>query len=335
MADEISGIRENVFLINAPAGSGKTTKIKEMLSDLITKNLKDNILCITYTNRAAEELAIGMDCDRIFFGTIHSFINTLITPFLSHKEIIDLFWDIYEKQITDRINNVEEKSNIKISNQKYIEKYGELSIKILKENICKIVYNETSFNSLYYGGLCHDDLLFFAKEMINRYPLINKKIVKKYQYIFIDEYQDTSAIILKMFYKAVNNTSTQLYLLGDRMQQIYKNYDGSFEEEFKLLNDSISLKTNHRSVKAIIDLLNKIYNDKNYSQELSMKNSDKMPDHEPRAIITKDIGATIKSLKEKHKDFLILFLLNNDKFKEIGANNLYASYGRISKYSFA
>jgi DNA helicase II / ATP-dependent DNA helicase PcrA len=50
----------NIFLVNAPAGSGKTTKIKAMLSKIIASNPNDNILCITYTNRAAEELARGM-----------------------------------------------------------------------------------------------------------------------------------------------------------------------------------------------------------------------------------------------------------------------------------
>jgi len=71
---------ENIFLVNAPAGSGKTTKIKSMLSNIIASNPNDNILCITYTNRAAEELAKGMDSDKIFFGTIHAYIHTLISP---------------------------------------------------------------------------------------------------------------------------------------------------------------------------------------------------------------------------------------------------------------
>lgn len=63
-----------------------------------------------------------------------------------------------------------------------------------------------------------------------------RKIGDKYNYIFIDEYQDTSAYVLDIFNDAVENRENiQLYLFGDRMQQIYKNYDGSFEENGKSL----------------------------------------------------------------------------------------------------
>ena len=52
MANEV----KNCFLINAPAGSGKTTQIKSMVGRFLLDNPKDNILCITYTKRAANEL---------------------------------------------------------------------------------------------------------------------------------------------------------------------------------------------------------------------------------------------------------------------------------------
>ena len=46
----------NIYLVNAPAGSGKTTTIRRMIEEHLLENPNDNILCITYTNRAAEEL---------------------------------------------------------------------------------------------------------------------------------------------------------------------------------------------------------------------------------------------------------------------------------------
>lgn len=66
MADEV----KNCFLINAPAGSGKTTQIKSMVRKFMQENPRDNILCITYSNRAAEELARDFDSEHIFIGTI-------------------------------------------------------------------------------------------------------------------------------------------------------------------------------------------------------------------------------------------------------------------------
>lgn len=325
---------ENIFLVNAPAGSGKTTRIKAMLSERIASKPNDNILCITYTNRAAEELAKGMDSEKIFFGTIHSYIHTLISPFFTHKQIIDLFLEIYGKQIRDRISNISSDKNIAASNRKYIDKYHELTEESIKKNLSIISYNETSFNSLYYGGLGHDDLIMFAKAIFDRYPAICKKIVNKYSSIFIDEYQDTSGYVLKLFYDAVRNTEVELYLLGDRMQQIYKNYDGSFEEELMKLNESISLDTNHRSIKAINDILKNIYNNPDYKQEISKSNEGKVPDYLPEIIISSDINSTVERQILEYKDTLVLYLLNNDKFKEIGARALYRAFSQMDKYSF-
>lgn len=105
MADEVN---ENIFLVNAPAGSGKTTWIRQQVESYLLRNPKDNILCITYTNRAAEELGRDLEQSRVYFGTIHSFINDFIGSFFSHKEIIDLYWEVYETQIIERIKNTEQ-----------------------------------------------------------------------------------------------------------------------------------------------------------------------------------------------------------------------------------
>ena len=75
MADAIV---ENLFLVNAPAGSGKTTWIRKNVRKYLLQNPNDNVLCITYTNRAAEELGKDVDSNRVYFGTIHSFINDFI-----------------------------------------------------------------------------------------------------------------------------------------------------------------------------------------------------------------------------------------------------------------
>lgn len=328
-----NGELNNIYLVNAPAGSGKTTAIKSMLNEISISNPDDYILCITYTNRAAEELQKEMESDKIYFGTIHAYINFLISPFFSHKEIIELYWEIYGPDIDDRIVNALNDVNISDSNQRYIEKYNTLDKKTVKKNITSIKYNETSFNSLYYGGLGHDDLLNFAKTIIERYPVIRKKIIGKYSYIFIDEYQDTSSQILKLFYEAVKGTSVELYLLGDRMQQIYRNYDGTFEDEFKQMNTSISLRTNYRSLQSVISILNNIYNDSSFEQNVSEYNENKKPDYIPEVIITNDISNTINKKLQERSDYLVLYLLNRDKYKEIGAEELYRAFSNMDKYA--
>lgn len=196
MADEVN---ENIFLVNAPAGSGKTTWIRQQVESYLLRNPKDNILCITYTNRAAEELGRDLEQSRVYFGTIHSFINDFIGSFFSHKEIIDLYWKVYETQIIERIKNTEQKETWTEGAERYKEKYGSLDLDTVRSNINKISYNETPFNSLLYGGLGHNDLITFTKLAVDRFPIIKKKISDKYQLIFIDEYQDTSAEVLHIF----------------------------------------------------------------------------------------------------------------------------------------
>ena len=73
---------ENFFIVNAPAGSGKTTTIREMINNIISINSKDNVLCITYTNRAADELSKSFSSPNISISTIHSFLNNFIHLFL-------------------------------------------------------------------------------------------------------------------------------------------------------------------------------------------------------------------------------------------------------------
>lgn len=155
----VNEINENIFLVNAPAGSGKTTEIRKRVEEHLRTYKEDNILCITYTNRAAEELGKDIDSDRVFFGTIHSFINHFVSSFFSHKAVIDLYWETYEEQIRERIENINDQENIRESNLRYIEKYGRLDTETVFSNIQKISYNEAPFNSLYRGALSHDDLI--------------------------------------------------------------------------------------------------------------------------------------------------------------------------------
>lgn len=331
MANEIS---ENIFLVNAPAGSGKTTKIRQMVESHLRKYPDDNILCITYTNRAAEELGKDIDSDNVFFGTIHSFINHFIGSFFSHRAVIDLYWEIYKDKILERIENIENKENVADGNRRYIEKYGRLDLKTVYTNIQEITYNEAPYNSLYRGALSHDDLITFTRIIVDKFPVIKRKIADKYQLIFIDEYQDTSADVLFIFYESMKNENGKMYLLGDKMQQIYKTYDGSFEKEFSMLNQSIKLSINYRTTPKIVSILNYIYNDEVYEQIPFQKNQDESMQFPPEIVITSLPEKALEKIKQKDSDVLVLYLLNKSRFYSIGAGELYDSVGKMDKYGF-
>lgn len=333
MAGEIK--KNNKHLINAPAGSGKTTYIREYLKNICFNEPMSKILCITYTNRAVDELKKDLDSSNITVSTIHSFINDLISPFYCHKEAIALYWEMYGTKINERIANVTEDKYINESNQFYIKKYGELTENTVRKNLVALSYGETPFTSLYTGKLSHDDLIVFANRLIKKYPVLLRKIGDKYSYIFIDEYQDTSAYVLDIFYDAVKERDNiELYLLGDRMQQIYRNYDGSFEEKLKEFDSSEQLKTNYRSIEKIVSILNKIYNDHSFLQEPSENNIGVTPDIDPRITITSDVKNCVNNLQSQFSEILTLYLMNKEKYEEIGAKNLYSAYEGMEEYSF-
>ncbi|MCG9969896.1 UvrD-helicase domain-containing protein [Pelotomaculum terephthalicicum JT] len=330
----MAGKVNNCFLVNAPAGSGKTTQIKAMIRQFIIDNPKDNILCITYTKRAADELSKDIHTPNVFIGTIHSFLHAFMKRYFAHKDVLNLYYKMFEDAIKKRISNPEADEHIAASNEKYKEKYGDLSYEIIQKNIKIIAYNESSFSSLYYGGLSHDDLIIFSKLIVDTFPVIRKRISSKYQYIFIDEYQDTTADVLNIFYDSVAETKSQLYLFGDKMQQIYKNYDGSFEDRFALFDTSRVLNINYRSVPEIVNLLNKIYNDTKYDQDSSEKMKQVQPTIHPQVIICDNIEDELLRIKENDPDTLVLYLLNKERFAAIGSLNLYQAFDSMDKYAF-
>lgn len=325
---------ENIFLVNAPAGSGKTTWIRKQVEKHLLENADDNVLCITYTNRAAEELGKDIDSNKVFFGTIHSFINNYIGSFFEHRAIIDLYWELYKKKIAQRIDNIDNQEMVAESNARYREKYGALDLKTVYSNLKKISYGETQFTSLYYGMLSHDDLLRFTKKVVEKYPVILKKISDKYQLVFIDEYQDTDADVLKLFFSSMASGVGKLYLLGDKMQQIYKNYDGSFEDTFKKLNKSTRLEVNYRTTPYIVKILNAIYNDSILRQYPYEKNADDQMVFKPKVIFTNNKLDVINTFTEEYKDTLVLYLTNKERFHGIGVGNLYDVFNKIPKYGF-
>ncbi len=170
--------------------------------------------------------------------------------------------------------------------------------------------------------------------MVDQFPVIKRKISDKYQLIFIDEYQDTSADVLHIFYEAMKDSSGKLYLFGDKMQQIYKTYDGTFERKFLKLNRSINLKINYRTTPCIVSILNNIYNNREYNQCAYNKNGDKDMDYLPEVIITKNVEDVWARKKQEYTNILTLYLLNKDRFYSIGIENLYDAVYHMEKYGF-
>lgn len=316
-------ITNQFTLINAPAGSGKTTALSKSIKKLLQSPQK-RILCITYTNRAANQLKEKVEDERVQIGTIHSFISNFMRPFFKIKPMIDYFIEFYEQDILYLLESKDEKEEIKLN--RYKEKYnlGEdyvITLQTIKDNINRLEYGETQFTSFLHGRLSHDDLLIFTKSACEKFTKINKMISQRYSYIFIDEYQDTHSEILELFYNSCIGSQTKLILLGDEMQQIYNERVDGFKPVIdKIFFRENSLKYNWRSQGNIVNLLNKLYLDVSYQQTPKKEEEEK-----PKIYMVNDLNIEIS------EETLQLVLYNSDLFKAIDAYNLYKAYNERYK----
>ncbi len=103
---------KNMFLINAPAGSGKTTYIENSVISLVEKYPNRKILCITYTNRAKDELERRINNKNVTIETIHAFLPSFIFPYRSKNEVLDLYINLFKPKLEELIAKGNEDSKI-------------------------------------------------------------------------------------------------------------------------------------------------------------------------------------------------------------------------------
>ncbi|MBT2785495.1 MULTISPECIES: ATP-dependent helicase [unclassified Halomonas] len=171
-----------------------------------------------------------------------------------------------------------------------------------------VFYNETPFDSFKNATFGHDGLIKIAALLFSQYSNIGKIIRDKYDYIFIDEYQDTDEkIINSLIYHAPNKGLT-IGLFGDSEQAIYEDGIGSAR---KLIDDEqlmlIEKEDNYRCSSQVIDVANKFRSD-GLIQKVGLKEVDGIledPDErEGEAIFYYSIKppAPVKPTKPKKTD---------------------------------
>ena len=321
--------QNNFYKINAPAGSGKTYFISRTINDILNNEPFVKILCITYTNRASEVMKDRIISPNVEISTIHSFLNDFLKPFFSNDKIINFYFEIYKEEIKTTLDNG---GNLVEWYKERFSVDGDVSEEIIKSNL-KIYYNERQSSFVLDGGLSHDDLLYFSSKLIERFPKIGFKLREMYNYIFIDEVQDTSTEVLRFFYNSAGGSSTKVYFLGDKMQEIYNKYDGSFESEFSEFDSSLSqtFTTNYRSSEEIVDLLNHLY----LSDSRVTQNSNKGKKGQlPQLVFTDNIEGFLSNTSEVYEKFYKLRTINRKRFDNINnsgksAEEIYKKYQEI------
>jgi DNA helicase-2/ATP-dependent DNA helicase PcrA len=223
LGQEISGC----FIVNAGAGSGKTTSLVKALAHLKTdygaqlRQRGQQVACITYTEVAAGEIHGEIDQDPLFHvSTIHSFLWKVIKPF--KRDIAA--WVL--RRIDEKIAALEEHNAKPRTQAKTIAK--NLAHAGLLKADRAAVPEVTSFTygvgSRYGKGILgHDDIIKMVPQLILDKPLLRKLVARNYPFIFVDESQDTFPKVVEALKSLSADPSTDICIgfFGDPMQQIY------------------------------------------------------------------------------------------------------------------
>ncbi|TMU76899.1 ATP-dependent helicase [Pseudomonas fluorescens] len=234
------------FLLSGGAGSGKTYTLVETIAGLIEQEPLAEIACITYTNAAAHEVEHRASHENLRVSTIHDFLWSSIKHFqaelketlvvLINDEAQTLFKVVSDSGEAEDVSGIEE----------------------------DVEYKE--YVKLRRGIVSHDQIPVLAHAMFLNYPKLCRIINDKYKFILVDEYQDTSPLVVKILLEHLACTERRniVGFFGDAMQSIYDKGIGDLEAykgAGKSCVTEIKKKQNRRNPTSVIDLANKFRTD--------------------------------------------------------------------------
>lgn len=359
------------MLILAGAGSGKTKVLTTKVAYLIEeKNIDpNNILAITFTNKAAKEMKErifkleGNSAFYIQISTFHSFglkilkENCELLGYEKNFTILDSDDSLsIIKKIMKELNIDANKYNPKaiknvISNNKNEiidpEKYS-LYVNTDFDEITLEVYRKYEKSLKINNAVDFDDLLILPLKLFNNNPGVLQKYQEKYKYVFIDEYQDTNEpqyILSKMISAKYKNIT----VVGDADQAIFTwrgaNYKNilNFEKDYKDAK-VVLLEENYRSTKTILNAANNVIKNNKVRKEKNLwtQNEEGSKITYYKAFDEKDesnyVVNEIKKLIEKGvnpKDICVLYRANaQSRTVEEAFLTSNISYNIVGSYAF-
>ena len=230
------------FLLSGGAGSGKTYSLVNVIRQVIAENPTAKVACMTFTNAAVKEIKERVNHKNLNVSTIHDFLWDNIKHF--QKEL---------KEAIISLANNEDISRISIDE---VNPIPENYFDILPDGI---QYKE--FVRLREGIISHDELLIVANYLFEKYPKLSSIVKDKYKFIFIDEYQDTSKVVVDTFLTHFKKSERKniIGFFGDAMQSIYDYWIGNLDEykgdDLDTVNE-VPKKQNRRNPQLVIELAN-------------------------------------------------------------------------------
>ena len=308
----------------------------------------ENILAITFTNKAANELksrlqtSMGNDCQGIWAMTFHSMCARILRIYADKLGYTNHF-TIYDEE--DSLKVIKENFKIlkfddKVATPKSIKnmisrRKDRLNDFDTCESDCELeVYSGVaSFADMYKlyqkklkeaDAMDFDDLIFNTVLLFEKFPEVLEKYQDKFKYIIVDEYQDTN-YAQYLLVKMLSEKNKNLCVVGDDDQSIYKFRGASvrhiidFEDNFENTT-VIKFEQNYRSTKNILKAANSIicHNKDRHSKVLWTENEDgslikihtAYSEHDESNYIAEVIQDAVAK-GQKYSDFAVLYRLNS------------------------
>ena len=272
------------LLILAGAGSGKTRVLTHRIAYLIDERGVNpwNILAITFTNKAAEEMRQRVDslvsfgAESIWVSTFHSACVRILRRFIDRlgydnrftiydtddqktlmKEVcrkVDIDTKVYkERNLLAAVSSA--KNEMILPDEFELNAGGDFGqLKIAK------VYREYEAQLKANNALDFDDLLVKTVQLLETQPDVLEYYQERFRYIMVDEYQDTNTVQFRLV-RLLAGKYRNLCVVGDDDQSIYK-FRGAnirnildFEQEFPDAH-VVRLEQNYRSTGNILNAAN-------------------------------------------------------------------------------
>ncbi|WP_179353930.1 ATP-dependent helicase [Winogradskyella vidalii] len=252
----------NNFLLSGGAGSGKTYTLVQVIKKCIEDFPTSKVACMTYTNAAVKEIEERVNHKNLNVTTIHDFLWDNIKHF--QKELKQSLIDLANNDLITRI---------KIAD---VDTVPNDFFDVLEK---EIQYKE--YLRLQDGIISHDELLILANHLFKTYPKLNDILKDRFKFIFVDEYQDTSKLVIEIFLEhfKLSNKKNIIGFFGDTMQCIYDNTVGNLDAYKGAEDDKVrevKKQQNRRNPKLVIDLANRLRTDDLEQTESDDKNAPNM-----------------------------------------------------------
>lgn len=281
--------KKGPVLVIAGAGSGKTKTLTYRVARLIEDGIKpENILLLTFTKKAAAEmlsratLVLDDRCEKVAGGTFHSFANIILRKYSKFLKLKSNFTILDKSDCEDIINHITgqmfpkkekrfpKKSTILEIYSKSVNKETPTK-QIIEEEFPQFAHCEDKIIEVHkaYVGykrensvLDYDDLLLYVKLLLENNEGLRKKLSNQYQYIMVDEYQDTNTLQADVI-KLLASEHSNIMAVGDDAQSIYSFRGANYRNilDFPKLfegTEIIKLEQNYRSTQNILKLTNTI-----------------------------------------------------------------------------